>query len=167
MHAAREPRVGHPALLSFSYRHHSTGDSRSNVKICRYVTQKTLKPWRFTSRTALKRLIKMLPRWCFVSENSVTGNNLPVNKLLSASNCGQYPVFCCTSRILFKMLWPQMKASPAVGVVSPVSILNVVVFPAPFTPNNPKHSPLGTPTFILDSIRLILGSSHQYHSQIQ
>lgn len=32
-------------------------------------------------------------------------------------------------------------ALPAVGISSPVSILNVVVFPAPFTPNKPKHSP--------------------------
>lgn len=31
------------------------------------------------------------------------------------------------------------KAFPAVGYKSPVSILKVVVFPAPFTPNNPKH----------------------------
>ena len=33
------------------------------------------------------------------------------------------------------------------GSVSPVSILKVEVFPAPFTPSNPKHSPLLTPKF--------------------
>lgn len=32
---------------------------------------------------------------------------------------------------------------PLVGVMSPVNILNVVVLPAPFTPNKPKHSPDG------------------------
>lgn len=31
------------------------------------------------------------------------------------------------------------KASPLVTMVSPVSILKVVVFPAPFTPSSPKH----------------------------
>ncbi|PWA16013.1 hypothetical protein CCH79_00019352, partial [Gambusia affinis] len=38
-----------------------------------------------------------------------------------------------------------MKASPPEVHSSPVSILNVVVFPAPFTPSNPKHSPGRTP----------------------
>ena len=42
-------------------------------------------------------------------------------------------------------LWPSRNASPEVGFKSPVNILKVVVFPAPFTPNNPKHSPCGTP----------------------
>jgi hypothetical protein len=36
-------------------------------------------------------------------------------------------------------------ASPAVTAVSPVSILKVVVFPAPFTPSRPKHSARPTP----------------------
>lgn len=36
-------------------------------------------------------------------------------------------------------LLPATVASPEVTVVSPVSILNVVVFPAPFTPRRPKH----------------------------
>lgn len=30
-------------------------------------------------------------------------------------------------------------AVPSVGLTSPVSILKVVVFPAPFSPNRPKH----------------------------
>jgi len=34
-----------------------------------------------------------------------------------------------------------MEASPLEGNVSPVKILNVVVLPAPLTPNKPKHSP--------------------------
>ena len=70
---------------------------------------------------------------------------LPVSRALSASNCGQYPVFCWTSLSESRMLCLRMLASPAVGTMSPVSILNVVVFPAPFTPSKPKHSPSGTP----------------------
>lgn len=36
---------------------------------------------------------------------------------------------------------PSIAASPLVGKISAVNILNVVVLPAPFTPNKPKHSP--------------------------
>lgn len=36
-------------------------------------------------------------------------------------------------------LWPAIEASPVVTSMSPVNILNVVVFPAPFTPRRPKH----------------------------
>ena len=36
-------------------------------------------------------------------------------------------------------LLPATVASPEVTVVSPVSILKVVVLPAPFTPRRPKH----------------------------
>lgn len=36
-------------------------------------------------------------------------------------------------------LYPATEASPQLTSVSPVSILKVVVFPAPFTPNRPKH----------------------------
>lgn len=43
-------------------------------------------------------------------------------------------------------LCPLMKASPPVVLSSPVNILNVVVLPAPLTPNSPKHSPGRTPT---------------------
>ena len=44
-------------------------------------------------------------------------------------SCGQYPV-----RVPLLSSKP-----PLVGDSSPVSILNVVLFPAPFSPNNPKH----------------------------
>lgn len=37
-------------------------------------------------------------------------------------------------------LLPSINAIPEVIVSSPVSILNVVVFPAPFSPSSPKHS---------------------------
>ena len=46
-----------------------------------------------------------------------------------------------------------MCASPDVGLTSPVSILNIVVLPAPLTPSRPKHSPLWTPTEILSTAR--------------
>lgn len=36
-------------------------------------------------------------------------------------------------------LYPFTKASPAVGLMSPVSILKVVVLPAPLIPSKPKH----------------------------
>lgn len=36
-------------------------------------------------------------------------------------------------------LYPATDASPEVTSVSPVSILKVVVLPAPFTPRSPKH----------------------------
>ena len=35
-----------------------------------------------------------------------------------------------------------MVAEPLVADRSPVNILKVVVLPAPFTPSNPKHSPV-------------------------
>lgn len=43
-----------------------------------------------------------------------------------------------------KMLYPSIKASPEVTLSSPVSILNVVVLPAPLKPRRPKHSPFPT-----------------------
>lgn len=36
-------------------------------------------------------------------------------------------------------LSPLIKAPPAVGIRSPVNILKLVVFPAPFSPKSPKH----------------------------
>lgn len=36
-------------------------------------------------------------------------------------------------------LLPARKASPPVTTESPVSILKVLVFPAPLTPSRPKH----------------------------
>ena len=51
-----------------------------------------------------------------------------------------------TARKLYLILHPSIKASPLVTSSSPVSILNVVVFPAPLIPSNPKHSPAGIPS---------------------
>ena len=42
-----------------------------------------------------------------------------------------------------------IQASPAVGTSSPVSILKVLVLPAPLTPRTPKHSPRPTRKLIL------------------
>lgn len=45
-----------------------------------------------------------------------------------------------TFRIFSVMLLSLINTTPEVKVSSPVSILNIVVFPAPFNPSNPKHS---------------------------
>ena len=44
-------------------------------------------------------------------------------------------------------VWPIIEELPFVGNRSPVNIRNVVDLPAPFTPNNPKHSPAFTVKF--------------------
>lgn len=45
--------------------------------------------------------------------------------------------------LLYLILYPFKRAVPEVGLISPVNTLKVVVFPAPLTPNRPKHSPEG------------------------
>ena len=61
-----------------------------------------------------------------------------------------------------RALLPLTRASPAEGRVSPVSILKVVVLPAPFTPSSPKHSPFRTPKVSLvvyiDEVLTIISS---------
>lgn len=52
-------------------------------------------------------------------------------------------------------LYPATDASPDVTSVSPVSILKVVVLPAPFTPRSPKHC---TKHFKLNTTSLSSGS---------
>jgi hypothetical protein len=47
--------------------------------------------------------------------------------------------------MFFKISIPIIKTSPEVGNISPEIILKVVVFPAPFIPNNVKHSPFLIP----------------------
>lgn len=51
-------------------------------------------------------------------------------------------------------LCPLTKASPPVVLSSPVSILKVVVLPAPLTPSSPKHSPGRTPTHSRSTARM-------------
>ena len=53
-----------------------------------------------------------------------------------------YPIFCFASSGYFRISVPPMYSSPASGAMTPVIILMVVVFPAPFGPKNPKISPL-------------------------
>lgn len=45
---------------------------------------------------------------------------------------------------------------PEVGCISPERILKVVVLPAPFTPNNVKHSPFCIPNETKSTATLIL-----------
>ena len=58
----------------------------------------------------------------------VSGDSIPVFFFFSF-------FFCLSSMHLY----PATVASPEVTSVSPVSILKVVVFPAPLTPRRPKH----------------------------
>lgn len=44
---------------------------------------------------------------------------------------------------------PRIEVKPSDAVITPVRILNVVVFPAPFTPSNPKHWNTQTPSALL------------------
>lgn len=43
--------------------------------------------------------------------------------------------------------------SPDVGSISSVRLLNVVVFPAPFTPNKAKHSPKSKPNEVFSTAK--------------
>lgn len=61
------------------------------------------------------------------------------------------PAALGTFLMLARMLWPSTKASPDVMLSSPVSILKVVVLPAPLKPRRPKHSPLLTAKEILST----------------
>ena len=49
-----------------------------------------------------------------------------------------------TAKLSLTQSWPAILAVPDVGFVRLVSILMVVVLPAPFGPSKPKNSPLGT-----------------------
>ena len=46
-----------------------------------------------------------------------------------------------TSRASLTTSWPSTRALPEVGMSSVISILIVVVLPAPFGPSRPKSSP--------------------------
>lgn len=52
-------------------------------------------------------------------------------------------------------LCPLTKASPPVVLSSPVSILKVLVLPAPLTPRRPKHSPGRTPRHSRSTARML------------
>ena len=61
------------------------------------------------------------------------------------SNWGQYPMLWRYSALSLLSDTSPMKQEPDVMISSPVTILNVVVFPAPLTPRRPKHSFFRTP----------------------
>lgn len=63
------------------------------------------------------------------------------------------------------MLYPSMKASPDVTVSSPVSILKVVVFPAPLKPKRPKHSPFPTARDSLSTARILCPLLYTWQGQ--
>lgn len=54
------------------------------------------------------------------------------------------PMSRCTCRTCVLMECPCTSASPLEMRASPVTMRNVLVLPAPFTPSSPKHSPLRT-----------------------
>src|SRR4051794_13027063 len=54
------------------------------------------------------------------------------------------PIRSRSSRSFFRQVRPRISTSPESGVVKPSRISIVVVFPAPFGPRRPKHSPLST-----------------------
>mmetsp|Transcript_16278 Transcript_16278/g.50523 ORF Transcript_16278/g.50523 Transcript_16278/m.50523 type:complete len:205 (+) Transcript_16278:418-1032(+) len=68
-----------------------------------------------------------------------------VRRSCVASNCGQYPIIARVASASATMSFPQMVASPRVGICSPQRIEIVVVLPAPLVPRNPNTSPLCTP----------------------
>lgn len=64
------------------------------------------------------------------------------NKVLC---CGQYPINLLALLNQLRILKPPTETSPLVGTSSFVKLLNVVVFPAPFTPSKAKQSPKSNP----------------------
>ena len=58
-------------------------------------------------------------------------------------------------------------AVPSVSLISPVSILNVVVLPAPLTPSRPKHSPLGMLKLIRSTASLLWFTKQQQTVDLQ
>mmetsp|Transcript_9456 Transcript_9456/g.33802 ORF Transcript_9456/g.33802 Transcript_9456/m.33802 type:complete len:230 (+) Transcript_9456:1646-2335(+) len=60
------------------------------------------------------------------------------------SNCGQIPTSFWTLSGFSVTSWPHRWAVPVVGCREQDSILIRVVFPAPFSPRRPKHSPRST-----------------------
>ena len=73
---------------------------------------------------------------------------------------------CRTSRASLTTSWPSTRAEPEVGIRSVISILIVVVLPAPFGPSRPKSSPSPisklTPAHGLDLERRAAGSCRSW-----
>ena len=64
--------------------------------------------------------------------------------MIIASNYGQYPIIFLAFLNYEFTLYPNISIVPEEEVTSPVRHLKQVVFPAPETPSNAKHSPFST-----------------------
>lgn len=71
--------------------------------------------------------------------SSISRRTLPTHRKQDDSFLAHSALSWCQWTLRVPHLLPARKASPLVTRVSPVSILKVVVFPAPFTPSRPKH----------------------------
>ena len=67
-----------------------------------------------------------------------------VSRPNSAMPSGTTPICRFRSSAAAPNGWPRISMVPALGSSSPVSILMVVDFPAPFGPRNPKNCPGAT-----------------------
>ena len=91
---------------------------------------------RFNSNV-LKQSQEMLNGFLF---SHLSCNNFYEYWWIHSNYCRHTINFC-----KYLYLCPFKVASPELTVVSPASILKVVVLPAPLTPSRPKHSPLWIP----------------------
>ncbi len=62
-------------------------------------------------------------------------------------SCREMPSHWRSSRGFVCQLWPRIMTWPEVGSSKPSRISMVVVFPAPFGPSRPKHSPVSISRF--------------------
>ena len=68
----------------------------------------------------------------------------PVSDSKTAPDSGTKPTWRFTSKGSRRRSCPQIVAVPPLGSIMPVSILSVVVLPAPLGPRNPTIWPAGT-----------------------
>src|SRR5204863_4618303 len=68
----------------------------------------------------------------------------PVSRSYRGSSSGRTPITRFTASSSRSRGWPSIVASPSVGRSRPVSILIVVLLPAPFGPRKPKKRPRAT-----------------------
>ena len=65
----------------------------------------------------------------------------------SRVSCSEMPIDSRSSCALSFQFWPRIVTCPEVGASKPSRISIVVVFPAPFGPSRPKHSPASISRF--------------------
>src|SRR5713226_8111162 len=75
----------------------------------------------------------------------------PVRSRSDVSACGMTPIFSRTWRGCRATSKPATYACPSVGAISVVSILTIVVLPAPLGPSSPKTSPRRTSKLTLST----------------